>query len=107
MYVNMKSFFVVSVLFSSVLITQVQGIPNDSPPPSYCNTGTQQCCDQSNNAAVTEIASLLGIVLGDLKGLVGLGCTPIIGNSGCSAEVACCQDNSYGDIISLGCSHIL
>ncbi|KAI0782707.1 hypothetical protein C8Q75DRAFT_493237 [Abortiporus biennis] len=46
MYVNMKSFFVVSVLFSSVLITQVQGIPNDSPPPSYCNTGTQQCCDQ-------------------------------------------------------------
>ncbi|KAI0782708.1 hypothetical protein C8Q75DRAFT_786476 [Abortiporus biennis] len=106
-----KSFLAVSVLFSSAaLVTQlVQGIPTDSPPSTSCSTGTQQCCNQvvdSHNAGVAGIAGLLGIVLGDLTGLVGLGCTPIVGNAGCSAEVTCCQDNSHGNIISLGCSKL-
>ncbi|KAE9389724.1 hydrophobin 2 [Gymnopus androsaceus JB14] len=79
-------------------------------PASSCSTGPVQCCDsttEASSAAAAGILSLLGIVLQDLDVLVGLTCSPItvIGASGssCSAQAVCCDDNSHGGLISIGC----
>ncbi|KAJ3748108.1 hydrophobin 2 [Lentinula detonsa] len=79
-------------------------------PASSCSTGPVQCCnsvESASSSAVAPILSLLGIVLQDLNVDVGLTCTPItvIGASGssCSAQAVCCDDNSHGGLISIGC----
>ena len=93
--------------------------------PQSCTTGSIQCCQQTqsvsvqnhnrsraltfqlqaNSAFVGIILGLLGIVLGDVTGLVGLDCSPIsvIGvNSGnaCSANTVCCENNNVVSITS-------
>ncbi|KAI0787398.1 fungal hydrophobin-domain-containing protein [Fomes fomentarius] len=83
--------------------------PSGSPPPSSCTTGPVQCCNQiekSNSSVVSVILGLLGIVLGpDVD--VGLGCSPLsvigIGSGSCSAHTVCCENNSHGGLISIGC----
>ncbi|KIK53756.1 hypothetical protein GYMLUDRAFT_250087 [Collybiopsis luxurians FD-317 M1] len=79
-------------------------------PASSCTTGPIQCCDSvqsASSSAVAPILALLGIVLQDLNVEVGLTCTPITvigaGGSSCSAQTVCCQDNSHGGLISIGC----
>ena len=45
-----------------------------------CNTGTLQCCEQTQSANSTAIAPILrsiGVVLQDVNALVGLSCSPI------------------------------
>ncbi|KAJ3808150.1 hydrophobin 2 [Lentinula lateritia] len=83
--------------------------PRDEPA-SNCSTGPIQCCNSVQSASstpVTTILGLLGIVLQDLNVDVGLTCSPItvIGASGssCSAQAVCCEDNSHGGVISIGC----
>ncbi|KAJ4485426.1 hydrophobin 2 [Lentinula aciculospora] len=83
--------------------------PRDEPASS-CSTGPVQCCDsvQSANSSggIAAILGLLGIVLQDLNVNVGLTCSPItvIGtSSSCSAQAVCCEDNSHGGLISIGC----
>ncbi|KAI0628322.1 fungal hydrophobin-domain-containing protein [Trametes polyzona] len=76
-----------------------------------CSSGALQCCqsvDSANSAAVAPILSALGIVLQDLNVPVGLTCSPISvvgvgGSDACSANAVCCQDNSFGGLISIGC----
>ncbi|KAE9385896.1 hydrophobin 2 [Gymnopus androsaceus JB14] len=79
-------------------------------PASSCSTGDLQCCDtteSASSASATALLSLLGIVLQDLDVLVGITCSPItvIGapGSSCSAQAVCCDDNSHGGLISIGC----
>ncbi|KAI9069432.1 fungal hydrophobin [Trametes sanguinea] len=76
-----------------------------------CSTGALQCCDstaEASSPAVSDLLGLLGIVLQDVDVLVGLTCSPIsvigvgAGNS-CSATAVCCEDNSHGGLISIGC----
>ncbi|KAE9407588.1 fungal hydrophobin [Gymnopus androsaceus JB14] len=55
-------------------------------PASSCSTGPVQC---------STLLGLLGIVLQDLTVGVGLTCDPITS--------VCCQDNSHGGLISIGC----
>ncbi|KAJ3861746.1 MAG: hydrophobin 2 [Lentinula lateritia] len=83
--------------------------PRDEPASS-CSTGPIQCCNSVQSASsdpITTILGLLGIVLQDLNVDVGLTCSPItvIGASGssCSAQAVCCEDNSHGGLISIGC----
>ncbi|KAJ3904538.1 hydrophobin 2 [Lentinula edodes] len=84
--------------------------PRDEPASS-CSTGPVQCCNSvqsaSSGGVVSTILGLLGIVLQDLNVDVGLTCSPItvIGASGnsCSAQAVCCEDNSHGGLISIGC----
>ncbi|KAL5522504.1 SC3_5 [Sanghuangporus baumii] len=79
-------------------------------PASQCNTGPIQCCNTVQSASSSpssDLLGLLGIVLQDLNVLVGLTCSPIsvigIGSSGCNAHPVCCEDNSFGGLISIGC----
>ncbi|KIJ67320.1 hypothetical protein HYDPIDRAFT_25785 [Hydnomerulius pinastri MD-312] len=88
--------------------------PHVARQSSECNTGSISCCNSvqdANSSAVTLLAGLLGIVLGDLTGQVGLGCTPItvigVGSGAtCTQEPVCCTGNSYNGLINLGCSPI-
>ncbi|KIJ43733.1 hypothetical protein M422DRAFT_252980 [Sphaerobolus stellatus SS14] len=44
-----------------------------------CDPGSTMCCNTTQDATSSGISSLLGllgIVVGDITGLVGLGCTP-------------------------------
>ncbi|KAI0719189.1 fungal hydrophobin-domain-containing protein [Cerioporus squamosus] len=83
--------------------------PSSKPPPSSCSTGPVQCCNslqKADDPVVALLLGLLGIVLGpDVE--VGLTCSPIsvigIGSSSCSAQTVCCEDNSHGGLISIGC----
>ncbi|KAJ3714371.1 hydrophobin 2 [Lentinula raphanica] len=79
-------------------------------PASSCTTGPIQCCNSveaANSASAAAILGLLGIVLQDVTALVGLTCSPItvvgVGSNGCSAQAVCCDDNSHGSLISIGC----
>ncbi|GJF00058.1 fungal hydrophobin [Phanerochaete sordida] len=76
-----------------------------------CSTGSVQCCDSTVSSTSAEgnlLAGLLGIVLGDITGLIGLTCSPIsvvgVGSgSECSANVVCCSNTQVGGLIGIGC----
>jgi len=77
-----------------------------------CSTGTAQCCESVESATsgglVSLLLGLLGVVVGDITGQVGLTCSPVtvigVGSSGsCSSTVVCCEDNALGGLISIGC----
>ncbi|KAJ3987022.1 hydrophobin 2 [Lentinula detonsa] len=78
-------------------------------PASSCSTGPVQCCqsvEPASSSSAAGVLGLLGIVLQDLTVDVGLTCSPItvIGtSSSCSAQAVCCEDNSHGGLISIGC----
>ncbi|KIK55495.1 hypothetical protein GYMLUDRAFT_47698 [Collybiopsis luxurians FD-317 M1] len=83
--------------------------PSGSPSGS-CSTGPVQCCQTvgtESNPVISLILGLLGIVIQDVDTLIGATCSPItvIGgiSSGCSAQSVCCEDNSHGGLISIGC----
>ncbi|KAH7919201.1 fungal hydrophobin [Leucogyrophana mollusca] len=81
---------------------------------SECNTGSISCCNsvqEADSSAVTSLLGLLGIVLGDITGLVGLDCSPIsaigLGSGAtCNQEPVCCTNDEYNGLINLGCSPI-
>ncbi|KAI9066087.1 fungal hydrophobin [Trametes sanguinea] len=89
--------------------------PSGSPsePSGNCNTGPIQCCNQvgkANEGIFGEITGLLGMIL-DPEILVGLQCSPLnvagVGGSSCSATPVCCENNSEGGLISIGCIPII
>ncbi|OJT04993.1 Fruiting body protein SC3 [Trametes pubescens] len=76
-----------------------------------CSTGPIQCCQSTETAGSAAGAALLGppgIVVQDVNVFLGVDCSPItvigVGNGGaCSAQAVCCQDNSHGSLVSIGC----
>ncbi|KAJ8455034.1 hypothetical protein ONZ51_g12678 [Trametes cubensis] len=78
---------------------------------SQCNTGSIQCCEtmtDSSNPAAQDLAGLLGIDLGGITGLVGMNCSPLTvvgvdGTPSCKQQPVCCQNNSVGGLLSVGC----
>ncbi|KAI0754148.1 fungal hydrophobin [Daedaleopsis nitida] len=87
-------------------------IPTGGPPASaVCGTGHAQCCNSFEQAGYwyehggAGLAGLLGIVLNDMDAFLGLGCSPFLlnGGSGCHANTVCCEDNSHGGLIAIGC----
>ncbi|KAH9919983.1 fungal hydrophobin [Epithele typhae] len=84
-------------------------------PTSSCTIGPIQCC-QSTTAATspagTALLGLLGIVVEGVDVLLGLNCSPItvigVGSgSSCSATTVCCENNSQGGLVSIGCVPII
>ncbi|KAI8974199.1 hydrophobin 1 [Trametes punicea] len=76
-----------------------------------CSTGAIQCCqstESAGSAAGAALLGLLGIVVQDANVILGLDCSPIsvvgvgTGNA-CSANTVCCEDNSHGGLVSIGC----
>ena len=73
-----------------------------APPSQSCSTGSVQCCQSllpANDSAVSQLLGLLGIVLGDITGLIGLDCSPftVVGigsGNACSANAVCCTNNN-------------
>ncbi|KAE9407593.1 fungal hydrophobin [Gymnopus androsaceus JB14] len=103
-----KLAFVTAVLATLAVATPT--FPRGGEPASSCNTGPVQCCntvEPASSASAAKVLALLGIVLQDLTVDVGLTCDPItvigVGSGSCSAQAVCCQDNSHGTLISIGC----
>ncbi|GJE95854.1 fungal hydrophobin [Phanerochaete sordida] len=81
---------------------------------SSCSTGPIQCCDsvqKASSPAAANLLGLLGIVVEGVDALVGLTCSPItvigVGGGQCSATTVCCENNSFGSLISIGCVPII
>ncbi|EJF63702.1 fungal hydrophobin [Dichomitus squalens] len=76
-----------------------------------CNTGGVQCCESyedSKSAAGATLLKAIGVNLQDVTGQIGFKCSPISvigagGNSACSQQPVCCQNNNVGGAISIGC----
>ncbi|KAL1940963.1 hypothetical protein VTO73DRAFT_7599 [Trametes versicolor] len=76
-----------------------------------CSPGALQCCQSvapAGNPAVAPILAALGIVVQDLSVPVGVTCTAIsvvgVGSGDdCSTNTVCCDDNSFGGAVSIGC----
>ncbi|GJE92441.1 hydrophobin family protein [Phanerochaete sordida] len=98
-----------------VTVTVTATAPAATVTEGTCSSGPVQCCNSitnSNDASVTSLLGLLGIVLEGVTSLIGLGCSPIsvvgVGaGSACSSNVVCCENNAVGGLISIGCIPII
>ncbi|PBK84078.1 fungal hydrophobin [Armillaria gallica] len=88
-------------------------IPSGGGDGVACATGSVQCCDSTQSptdlsAPVSSLLGLLGIVVGQLTGNVGVSCNPItvigLGGTQCNNQVVCCDDNNFNGLVSLGCT---
>ncbi|KAF6756265.1 fungal hydrophobin-domain-containing protein [Ephemerocybe angulata] len=105
----------IALALASVAIAVPTGgtTPPAPIPPSQCNTGPIQCCQDVQTAGspdVTKIFAALGISVEDVNALVGLTCSPISviglpGNS-CSAQPVCCTNNNFNGVVAIGCTPV-
>ncbi|KAI1070245.1 hypothetical protein LB507_010243 [Fusarium sp. FIESC RH6] len=68
-----------------------------------------QCCNNVGTAsspAVSLLLGLLGIVIRDQSTVVGTTCSAIDDFGACNKTPVCCNDNSHGGLISIGCTQI-
>ncbi|EPQ51865.1 hypothetical protein GLOTRDRAFT_48330 [Gloeophyllum trabeum ATCC 11539] len=77
-----------------------------SSTPTTC---ANVCCQTLSTAASSSsslLLSLLGIVVHDLSTPVGLTCQSMQAGASCAHVSLCCQDNTYGGIIAIGCTAV-
>ncbi|KAH9890447.1 fungal hydrophobin [Cubamyces lactineus] len=109
------------MIFSRVVALAVSALPilaaatplegRGGSGESSCSTGDLQCCqstETAGSASGAALLSLLGIVVQDANVLLGVTCSPITvigvgGGSACDAQAVCCDDNSHGGLVSIGC----
>ncbi|KAK7681895.1 hypothetical protein QCA50_014857 [Cerrena zonata] len=79
-------------------------------PASSCSTGPIQCCENTETAGSKSGATLLesiGVIVQDVNVLLGVTCSPVsvigVGGDSCSASPVCCENNSFGSLVSIGC----
>jgi hypothetical protein len=103
-----KALFVASALLAFVAATPAQRRGGSGD----CNTGPVQCCntveDKDNLSPQTiKSLSLVGVLVGDIGAAVGANCNPITGigagGAGCASAPVCCENNSFGGLVALGC----
>ncbi|EIW55691.1 fungal hydrophobin [Trametes versicolor FP-101664 SS1] len=91
------------------------GPPPTSTPGDLCSTGNVQCCQSVGGAddhVIGALLGLLGVVVDAVDVVLGLQCSPIkiVGlgtDKACSSNVVCCENNSIGGLISIGCIPII
>ncbi|KAG6327186.1 hypothetical protein ID866_11903 [Astraeus odoratus] len=80
-----------------------------------CSNGNAYCCNQTftaNQASVTIIQALLGVVVNPIVGpLLGISCSPItvIGGvlqSTCTQQTVCCEGTQFNGLVNVGCNAI-
>ncbi|PFH47731.1 hypothetical protein AMATHDRAFT_77057 [Amanita thiersii Skay4041] len=100
-------------LFFATFVSATAVPRTDSP--TGCTTGSLQCCNSTEDSQNLSLGTnlllgLLGVIVGDLVGLVGLTCSPITvigtGGTSCNAQTVCCTDTSFNGLIALGCTPI-
>ncbi|KAH7912117.1 fungal hydrophobin-domain-containing protein [Hygrophoropsis aurantiaca] len=114
MFARTSALLLVPVFALAAVAMPADSLAARTDGSSQCNTGSIQCCQSTTSATSSGIGSLLGllgIVLGDVTGLLGLGCSPItaIGTGTgavCNQEPVCCTGNVYSGLINIGCSPI-
>ncbi|KAI0350792.1 fungal hydrophobin [Trametes cingulata] len=100
-----------STLFTLSALTILAAATPAPAPDASCSTAPIQCCDSVELASSATAANLLksiGVVIQDLNIPIGITCSPITGvgvgsGSSCSANTVCCEDNSHGGLLSIGC----
>ncbi|KAJ7073240.1 hydrophobin [Mycena belliarum] len=96
-------FFKLSTLVASVLVSLAVATYVPTAPTS------DQCCtsvQNSNSAAGSAVAALVGLDLNGLNVPVGLGCSPItvVGNNCGGTEVTCsAPEKQWGSLIAINC----
>ncbi|KAH9942623.1 fungal hydrophobin-domain-containing protein [Amylocystis lapponica] len=81
-----------------------------SPSQGQCSTGPMQCCNsvqEPSSENAQKLAGLLNIVLDSAPGNVGVGCSALVGGSGCSSTPVCCSNNQYNGLVNVGCVPIV
>ncbi|KAF5724911.1 fungal hydrophobin [Fusarium mundagurra] len=78
---------------------------------SICNApAALECCQTvgtSSNPVIGVLLGLLGIVVQDPNIILGATCSPITDPATCQRGIAvCCNDNTHGGLISIGCSRV-
>ncbi|KAK0442719.1 hydrophobin [Desarmillaria tabescens] len=111
MFARLSSFVLLAL---PLLATATAILPRDDG--AACSaTGNAQCCDSTQSptdldSGVQTLLGLLGVVIGDITGDVGVTCTPItvlgVGGTGCNNQVVCCDDSSFNGLVALGCNPI-
>ncbi|KAK1222960.1 hypothetical protein PQX77_014160 [Marasmius sp. AFHP31] len=99
----------IATLAAATTVVKRNGGGGGGDEGGSCTSGVQ-CCESATKASdpsAAAVLGLLGIVLEDLNVLVGLNCSPITviggGNGACSSTTVYCEDNSHGNLISIGC----
>ncbi|KAF5246020.1 hypothetical protein FANTH_7110 [Fusarium anthophilum] len=67
------------------------------------------CCQTvgtSSNPVISLLLGLLGIVVQNPNTVLGATCSSISNPAACQAIAVCCNDNSHGGLISIGCSRV-
>ncbi|KAK0442718.1 hydrophobin 2 [Desarmillaria tabescens] len=109
MFARLSSFVLLAL---PLLATATAILPRDDG--AACSaTGNAQCCDSTQSptdldSGVQTLLGLLGVVIGDLTGDVGVTCTPItvlgVGGTECNNQVVCCDDSNFNGLVALGCT---
>ncbi|KAF9033470.1 fungal hydrophobin [Hymenopellis radicata] len=102
--------FNLSVLTTVALATLAAAAPLEARTDGgSCNTGSCSAATLSRARATSYRCAYgaPGHRPRPITGQVGISCSPIsvigVGGSSCSAHPVCCQNNSNGGLISLGC----
>ncbi|RPD65520.1 fungal hydrophobin [Lentinus tigrinus ALCF2SS1-7] len=99
----------------TVTITSTAPATTVTEPAGDCSTGPIQCCDSVEEASspdASKFLGLLGIVVQGVDVLVGITCSPVtvigVGGGSCGSSTAvCCEDNSFGGLVSIGCVPVI
>ncbi|KAK1228261.1 hypothetical protein PQX77_008698 [Marasmius sp. AFHP31] len=101
--------FIISAIATLTVATPTGGSGSIKRADS-CSTGPIQCCkhvEKASDPDAKKVIKELNIPIKDENTKVGLTCSPITviggGNGGCTTNSVCCEDNSHGGAISVGC----
>ncbi|KAI9060704.1 fungal hydrophobin [Trametes sanguinea] len=83
-------------------------------PEASCSSGAIQCCqsvEPANSATAANLLKSIGVVVQDVTAQIGITCSPISvvgvgGSDACSANTVCCENNSFGGLVAIGCAPV-